>query len=234
MCSSDLLSWFGSLCWNRPTQVQVSDLAWVIALSSDRKPPAPFPEALYAIPVSPTTIDHADKCVASSSSPPVLDCVPTVDKIPNEPIESSTGTPAESKTVQLNAKTSGIFQKRLPEKYDDPGMFTIPIRIGRFRIRKALLDLGASINVLPYRAYLDLELGPLTETDIKVQLADGTFITPRGIVENALVQVEELVFPVDFFVLDMQDKEATGPFMLGRPFMKTSRTKIDSARIAAL
>ena len=131
------------------------------------------------------------------------------------------------RSVQLNAKTSGIFQKRLPEKYDDPGMFTIPIRIGRFRIRKALLDLGASINVLPYRAYLDLELGPLTETDIKVQLADGTFITPRGIVENALVQVEELVFPVDFFVLDMQDKEATGPFMLGRPFMKTSRTKID-------
>ena len=90
-----------------------------------------------------------------------------------------------------------------------------------------MLDLGASINVLPYRAYLDLELGPLTETDIKVQLADGTFITPRGIVENALVQVEELIFPVDFFVLDMQDKEAKGPFMLGRPFMKTSRTKID-------
>ena len=26
---------------------------------------------------------------------------------------------------------------------------------------------------------------------------------------------------------NMQDKDAKGPFMLGRPFMKTSRTKID-------
>ena len=90
-----------------------------------------------------------------------------------------------------------------------------------------MLDLGASINVIPTRAFEDLELGPLTSTDIKVQLADGTFITPRGIVENVLVQVEQLIFPVDFFVLDMQDKDAKGPFMLGRPFMKTSRTKID-------
>ena len=42
-----------------------------------------------------------------------------------------------------------------------------------------------------------------------------------------LVHIEQLIFPVDFFVLDMQDKDAKGPFMLGRPFMKTSRTKID-------
>ena len=78
-------------------------------LSSDWKPPAPFPEYLYAIPVSSTTIDHADKCVASSSSSPILDCVPTVDKVTNDSIKSSTGTPTESKTVTLNAKNSGIF-----------------------------------------------------------------------------------------------------------------------------
>ena len=110
-------------------------------LSSDWKPPAPFSEALYAIPVSSTTIDHADKCVASSSSSPLLDCVLKAEMVANESIKSSTGTPTESKTVKLNKQTSGIFQKRLPEKYDDPSMFTIPIRIGRFRIRKALLDL---------------------------------------------------------------------------------------------
>ena len=90
-----------------------------------------------------------------------------------------------------------------------------------------MLDLGASINVVPYRAYLDLELGPPTPTDIKVQLVDGTFITPRGIIENVLVQVEQLIFPANFFVLDMHDKEAKDPIMLGRPFMRTSRTKID-------
>ena len=35
-----------------------------------------------------------------------------------------------------------MFQKCLPEKYNDPGMFTVPIKIGHFRISKALLDLG--------------------------------------------------------------------------------------------
>ena len=78
-------------------------------LSSDWKPPEPFPEALYAIPVSSTTIDHADKCVASSSLSPILDCVLKAETVANDSIKSSTGTPTESKTVTLNAKTSGIF-----------------------------------------------------------------------------------------------------------------------------
>ena len=81
--------------------------------------------------------------------------------------------------------------------------------------------------MVPYRTYLDLELGPLTPTDIKVQLDDGTFITPRGIIENVLFQVEQLIFSVDLCVLNMHDKEAKGPFRLGRHFMKTSMTKID-------
>ena len=37
-------------------------------LSTSWKPPTPFPEALYGIPQPSRTIDHADKCEASSSS----------------------------------------------------------------------------------------------------------------------------------------------------------------------
>ena len=80
---------------------------------------------------------------------------------------------------------------------------------------------------MPYRVYNDLELGPLAKTDIVVQLADGTSITLRGIVENVLVQIEQLVFPADFFVLDMHDSEVKGHAMLGMPFLIISRTKID-------
>ena len=38
-----------------------------------------------------------------------------------------------------------------------------------------------------------------------------------------------MVFPADFYVLDMEDEASPTPtpLLLGRPFMKTARTKID-------
>ena len=44
-----------------------------------------------------------------------------------------------------------------------------------------------------------------------------------------LVQVNDLVFPADFYVLDMQDDGTSNSrlLLLGRPFLKTARTKID-------
>src|SRR6185295_17918475 len=110
-----------------------------------------------------------------------------------------------------------MLQKQLPAKREDPGMFTIPIVIGDNKFDKAMLDLGASINVLPSSIYESLALGPLIKTGIVIQLADGSYVHPK---------VDKLVFPIDFFVLDMSEN-AEGPIMLGRPFMSTSRTKID-------
>ncbi|VVA38982.1 Hypothetical predicted protein, partial [Prunus dulcis] len=42
--------------------------------------------------------------------------------------------------------------------------------------------------------------------------------------------VNELIFPVDFLVLEMEEVPIPGkdlPLILGRPFMRTARTKID-------
>src|SRR5204863_1482676 len=101
----------------------------------------------------------------------------------------------QTKRVPVSEHVSAIYQQRMPEKFDDPCMFTIPIQIGRFRFRKALLDIGASINVVPYQVYVDLDMGPMSKTDIEFQLADGSFVYPRGVVEDVLVQVQGLVFP---------------------------------------
>ena len=48
-------------------------------------------------------------------------------------------------------------------------------------------------------------------------------------IEDVLVRVGELIFPVDFYILNMEDGFSQGsvPIILGRPFMKTARTKID-------
>ncbi|XP_031091054.1 uncharacterized protein LOC115996048 [Ipomoea triloba] len=67
------------------------------------------------------------------------------------------------------------------------------------------------------------------ETSVVVQLADRSCVHPIGVVEDVLVQVNGLVFPVDFYVLKMNDNaiDQSTPILLGRPFMKTAKTKID-------
>ena len=58
-------------------------------------------------------------------------------------------------------------------------------------------------------------------------MADRSNAYPKGVVEDVLVQVNNLVFPADFFVLDMENGDQNAPILLGRPFLKTSKTKID-------
>ena len=57
-------------------------------------------------------------------------------------------------------------------KYKDPGSPTILVNIGGTCIHKALLDLGACVNLLPYSVYKQLGLGELKPTNITLSLAD--------------------------------------------------------------
>ena len=62
-----------------------------------------------------------------------------------------------------------------------------------------------------------------------IQLANRSIVQPLGILDDVLVQVNELIFLADFYVLDMED-ETSGKgstLILGRPFLMTARTKID-------
>ncbi|KAH9716919.1 hypothetical protein KPL71_021635 [Citrus sinensis] len=71
--------------------------------------------------------------------------------------------------------------------------------------------------------------GPMEETGIIIQLADRSNAYSKGVMEDVLVQVNELVFPADFYILEMEDELSPNPtpILLGRPFLKTARTKID-------
>ncbi|XP_027077137.1 uncharacterized protein [Coffea arabica] len=135
----------------------------------------------------------------------------------------------DDERVAVGENVSTILQRKLPPKCGDPSMFTIPYKIGGTPIRKAMLDLGVSINVMPKTIYGSFNVGPLKGTDIIIQLADRTNVYLEGLVENVLVQVNELVFPADFYVLDMGDERSLNlsPLLLGRPFLSNVRTKID-------
>lgn len=82
---------------------------------------------------------------------------------------------------------------------------------------------------MPTSVYKSLKLGDLNSTGVVIQLANRSTTRPTGVLEDVLVQVNELIFPADFYILDMEDETSSnGPtLILGRPFLKTAKTKID-------
>ncbi|XP_074300177.1 uncharacterized protein LOC141631399 [Silene latifolia] len=84
----------------------------------------------------------------------------------------------------VSEDVSAMFQRKLSLKYGDPGMFTIPWTLGDTIIERAILDLRASINVIPYSLYKSMKL-------------------------------------------EMEHDKHAAPILLGRPFLKTTCTKID-------
>jgi hypothetical protein len=86
--------------------------------------------------------------------------------------------------------------------------------IGVSQIERALLDLGASVNLLPYSVYLQLWLEELKRTSMTLQLANWSMKIPRGIVEDVLIKVDKFYFPVDFIVLDTEPVQVIGSEIL--------------------
>ncbi|RDY05404.1 hypothetical protein CR513_10772, partial [Mucuna pruriens] len=117
----------------------------------------------------------------------------------------------------------------LPKKCRDPGIFSIPCTISECTFVDAMLDLGALINVMPASIYRALNFCDLEPTRMTIQLANRNIVQPLGVLEDVHVQVNKQIFPANFYVLDMEDKtfgkEST--LILGRPFLMTTRTKID-------
>ena len=133
---------------------------------------------------------------------------------------------AEEGIVNLTATCSAIIQQKLLAKMKDPGSFTIPYSIGKYELKKALCDSGASINLMPLSVVQRLSLGELTPTTITLQMADRYMAQPEGILEDVLVKVGKFIFPVDFVIMQME-KDTQVPLLLGTPFLATEAALID-------
>nr|XP_043614402.1 uncharacterized protein LOC122586480 [Erigeron canadensis] len=123
-------------------------------------------------------------------------------------------------TTVLEDVCSAAVTGKLPKKSGDPGSFTIPCKIGNLSVKRALNDSGASINLMPSSIYSKLNLGEPKPIKMKIHLADKSEIRPMGILEDVLVKVGGLVFPVDFVIIEA-DEALDVPLILGRPFLAT-------------
>ncbi|XP_028070065.1 uncharacterized protein LOC114272538 [Camellia sinensis] len=124
-------------------------------------------------------------------------------------------------TAQKVEVLSRIVDQLTAPKLKDPGAPTISCVI----VKKALLHLGASVNLLPYSVF-----GELKPTSATLQLADRSLKTPRGIIEDVLVKVDKFYFLVDFLVFDMEPaltNKKQIPIILGQPFLSTANACIN-------
>ncbi|GKC97744.1 hypothetical protein Tco_1168019 [Tanacetum coccineum] len=103
----------------------------------------------------------------------------------------------------MEAYGASHINNAIPRKEKGLGSFTLPCFINDFCYDNALVDLGASVSVMPLLTYLNLGLGKLAHTRLTVELADRTLKYPKGIAENVLVRIDKFTFPIDFIILDM-------------------------------
>ena len=194
--------------------------------------PPPFPQALRGKKKETQQAGILEVLRQVKVNIPLLDLinqVPTYAKFLKDLCTIKRGLGIEKKAF-LTEHVSALIQSKYPIKYKDPGSPTIPVNIGGNCINKALLDLGASVNLMPHSVYKQLGLGELKPTTITLSLADRSVKIPKGIVEDVLVKIDKFYYPVDFVVLDTtpsSNEPNHVPIILGRPFLATANAIIN-------
>ena len=188
--------------------------------------PPPFPQELKAKKKAINQAEMLEVLRQVKVNIPLLGMikqVPTYAKILKDLCTVKRGLNVDKKAF-LTEQVSAIIQCKTPVKYKDPGCLTISVNIKGTCVENALLDLGASVNLLPYLMYKQLGLGELKPTSITLSLADRSIKIPKGTVEDVLIQVDKFYYPVDFVVLDTEPATTGANYVLiilGRPFLAT-------------
>ncbi|RVW91889.1 hypothetical protein CK203_030210 [Vitis vinifera] len=144
--------------------------------------PPPFPQALRGKKPIKNASEILDVLRQVKVNIPLLDMikqVPTYAKFLKDLCTVKRGLNV-TKQAFLTEQVSAIIQCKSPIKYKDPGCPTISVNIGGTQVEKALLDLGASVNLLPYSVYKELGSG-IRLLIGKVPLGGSTPLSPKEV-----------------------------------------------------
>ncbi|GJU19847.1 MAK10-like protein [Tanacetum coccineum] len=129
-------------------------------------------------------------------------------------------------SLKLGKSESAFVQGEVSAKMEDPGLFTLPCRLGDSKPFDTLADLGSCVNIIPLYLFKKLNIGLLEETDHIFGLADRTKSYHVGIVKDVEVHIGKLKLLNDFYVIDMK-KDPETLLLVGRGFLATTNAVID-------
>jgi hypothetical protein len=193
-----------------------------------QRPTVPYPGRLQSKDTEKQFAEFVKILSQIEITMPLMDALQQIPKYAKYMKELLTGkrTLDSCETVKATEECNVVLLDRMPKKSKDPGSFIIPCIFSDSMHIKALCDSGASVNLMSLSVYRKLGLGELRPTKVTIQLADRSTVYPQGIAEDVIVRVEDLHFPVDFLVMEIEeDREA--PLILGRPFLTTGQAMID-------
>ncbi|XP_072087206.1 uncharacterized protein [Arachis hypogaea] len=129
----------------------------------------------------------------------------------------------ELETIPLGSSISALMGA-IPEKCVDPGPCLVSCVIDGVQFIDCMCDLGACVSIMPLFVYHILKLPLLKRSAARFVLADKSIITVTGIVEDVLVNIK------GFHIIEMppSESERTSSILLGSPFLRTSRFKLDA------
>nr|XP_025607991.1 uncharacterized protein LOC112701456 [Arachis hypogaea] len=137
----------------------------------------------------------------------------------------------KDKLGNLNKKpVDDSISSLLPEKCNDPGPCLVTCLIGETQFTDCMCDLGTCVSIMPLSIYERSNLSPLKRSGARFVLADKSNVSVVGIAENVIVNIQGLLFPSDFHILETPPIDSTEPssILLGRPFLKMARFKLDA------
>ncbi|XP_015955095.1 uncharacterized protein LOC107479481 [Arachis duranensis] len=134
----------------------------------------------------------------------------------------------ELDTLSLGSSISSLMEP-IPKKCGDPGPCLVSCCTSGRTFHDCMCDLGACLSIMPLSTFVRLNLAPLKKSAARFVLADKNVIMVTGIAKDVLVAIKDLIFPVDFYIFEMPpiENRSSSSVLLGRPFLKTSKFKLD-------
>ena len=150
------------------------------------------------------------------------ECLPYLKAMEKDPKYTKKGKGPSSEEVE------SIIQQYVPAKEEDPGSISIDINFANGYTDQGLIDMGSGYNIMPLSIYNKIGTPKLKSSNAYLKMADGTWKMAIGELDDYLVRLGELIVPVDFVVLDIDQDDEEEPYLqLGRPFMETTKMEIN-------
>jgi hypothetical protein len=151
--------------------------------------------------------------------------IPSYGKVLRECCTKKRKKKTPLKHVYLAELSSACLLGTLLQKLNDLSTLIIACRIDNIEIKRALLDLGVGVNVMPKSLFDGIQL-----TQVIIKLADRSTKVPLGMLEDVFIKVEDFIYPINFLVLEThpsRDVTSDVSLILGCPFLPTLSANIN-------